>query len=150
MVGVAGARNHQQIFPERADLGYDFINTLGFVDRHDHGGGFHKAAAFQKLGICRVSVKDGSTLPALLRNGRGIVVDGDVLELVAVEHRADHLSDPAVADDDGMAAPPARRGREFGIKRLVFAQDRRQPPREMGQRGDQHHRQRGQGYREAR
>ena len=99
VVGVAGARNHQQIFSERADLGYDFINTLGFVDRHDHGGGFHKAAAFQKLGICRVSVKDGSTLPSLLRNDRGIVARGAKADLNVIDFDRLRLHAPEVVYD---------------------------------------------------
>ena len=130
--------------------GDNFVDAFGFADGDDDGRGLHEAATLQELRICRVTVIDGAPLPSLLRNGGGVIIDGNVLELVPIQHRADDLSDPAVSDDNGMAAAAARRNGKFGIERLVFAHHRREPPRDMGKRGNEHHGQRRQRDREAR
>src|SRR5258705_13460996 len=131
MLRVAGARHHQHVLPERADLGYDFVDALGFTDGDDDCRGLHEAAALQKLRICRVTIINGAALPSLLRNGCGVIIDGNVLEFVPIEHRADDLSDPAVSDDDGMPGARARCDRKLGVEWLVFAHPWRQPPRDM-------------------
>jgi hypothetical protein len=35
MLRVAGARHHQHVLPERADLGDDFVDAFGFADGDD-------------------------------------------------------------------------------------------------------------------
>src|SRR5882762_9918263 len=102
MLRVAGARHHQHVLPERADLGYDFVDALRFADRDDDRRGLHEAADLQKLRICRVTIINGAALPSLLRNGCGVIIDGNVLEFVSIEHGADDLSHPAMSDDNGM------------------------------------------------
>ena len=150
MLSVTGARHDRHVPSECAHLGDNFVDSLGFADGDDDRRRFHEAATLQELRICRVTVIDGAPLPSLFRNGRGVVIDGKIFELVPIEHRADDLSDPAVSDDDGMATASARRGGKLGIERLVVAHHRGQPPREMRKRGREHHGQRCQRHREAR
>ena len=121
MLRVAGARHHEHVLPERADLPDNFVDAFGFADGDDDRRGLHEAATLQKLRIGRVTTIDGAPLPSLLRNGGFATIDGNVLEFVPVQHRADDLSDPAMSDDNGMVAAAARRNGKFGIERLVLA-----------------------------
>ena len=54
----------------------------------------------------------------MLRDGSGVIVNGDITKAMPVEHRADNLSNPAVSYDDCMSGTAARCDSKFVVERL--------------------------------
>ncbi len=150
MIGVARARDDENVGPHCAYVFNDIIDDARGVDGDDDSGRRGKPASFEKTRIGGVAIVNIKTLAAVTSHRQGVGIGGDVGDAVLPQQRTYNLADTAIADHDRMLLPAGRAGGQFGIDGFARREPGRERPRGNGKKRRQRHGHRGHSEREAR